>query len=100
MRFHLGVWYWPSPRRGRCSTPRPAGTAAAQPAIFQLIGGEIGAILNAMLFVRSKRRCADERPRALHRRAEALLNDVEQSRHEAVAISKGHRGLLRVVCSR
>lgn len=67
-----------------------------QPAISKLIG-EIEAILGATLFVRSKRGVAlTESGQAFIGRAEALLNDVEQSRHEAVAISKGHRGLLRV----
>ncbi|MBN9080272.1 MAG: LysR family transcriptional regulator [Rhizobiales bacterium] len=67
-----------------------------QPAISKLIG-EIEAILGVSLFVRSKRGVAlTESGQAFIGRAEALLNDVEQSRQEAVAVSKGLRGHLRI----
>lgn len=67
-----------------------------QPAISKLIG-EIEALLGAPLFVRSKRGVAlTESGQAFIGRAEALLNDVEQSRNEAVAISKGLLGDLRI----
>ncbi|MDH7798284.1 MULTISPECIES: LysR substrate-binding domain-containing protein [unclassified Beijerinckia] len=67
-----------------------------QPAISKLIG-EIESILGAVLFTRSKRGVVlTESGVAFVGRAEALLNDVEQSRSEAVAISKGQRGLLRI----
>jgi DNA-binding transcriptional LysR family regulator len=68
----------------------------SQPAISKLIK-EIEAILGVALFERSKRGVIlTESGRAFVVRAEALLNDVEQSRREAVAIGKGLRGNLRI----
>jgi DNA-binding transcriptional LysR family regulator len=67
-----------------------------QPAISKLIK-EIEAILGVALFERSKRGVSlTESGRAFVARAEAVLNDIEQSRREAVAISKGLRGNLRI----
>lgn len=67
-----------------------------QPAISKLIG-EIETIFDTALFERSKRGVAlTESGQALVERAQFLLNDLERTQEEIVAIDSGTMGHLRI----